>query len=189
MLKNRGNPEILGIIDAASTALFVIQQVRVRFSNGVLRQFERISSRSIPGAVLVVPVLADGRFLLVREYAVGLQRYELSLPTGLIEAGETELEAANRELMEEAGYTAAAADVIGRLSIAGSFMTYETNVVLARDLTPAFVGGDEPEVPGLIHASPDEIENLVVAGHLSDARSIAGLYLARSHLRRQNLVK
>lgn len=53
-------------------------------------------------AVMIVPVIGD-HLLLIREYAVGTESYELGFPKGLIDLGEKVLEAANRELMEEVG--------------------------------------------------------------------------------------
>ena len=77
-----------------------------RFANGNVREFERVAGSTHPGAVIIVPVLDTGDLVLVREYAVGLERYELSLPMGLVQMRETTLEAANRELQEETGFAA-----------------------------------------------------------------------------------
>ena len=68
-------------------------------------RYERLHSRG-HGAVMVPPMLDADTVLLIREYAAGVHRYELGLPKGRIDAGETLLDAANRELKEEAGYGA-----------------------------------------------------------------------------------
>ena len=60
--------------------------------------------------VAVVPMLDDDTVLLIREYAAGVHRYELGLVKGRIDAGETSLQAADRELKEEAGYGARSLD-------------------------------------------------------------------------------
>src|SRR3546814_7447851 len=73
----------------------------LEFSNGERRQFQRLHGRG-HGAVVVVPMLDDDTVLLVREYAAGMHRYELGLVKGRIDAGETPLQAADRELKEEA---------------------------------------------------------------------------------------
>ena len=83
--------------------------------------------------------------LLVREYAAGLHRYELGLVKGRIDAGETPLQAADRELKEEAGYGARRLEVVRTLSLAPVYMSHETTVVLARELYPERLPGDEPE--------------------------------------------
>src|SRR5262245_31198305 len=82
-----------------------MQWLDLEFDNGERRRYERLNSRG-HGAVIVVPLLDDDTVLLVREYAAGVHRYELGLVKGRIDAGETPLEAANRELQEEAGYAA-----------------------------------------------------------------------------------
>ena len=80
----------------AESRFFRVERVDLEFSNGATRQFERMAGYS-RGAVMIVAV-QDGHFLLVREYAAGTHSYELGFPKGLIDQGETALEAANREL-------------------------------------------------------------------------------------------
>ena len=99
----REKPEILKTETIAKTRIFRIEQVDLRFSNGSEVQYERVRGSS-HGSVLIIPMLDDDTVLLIREYAVGVERYELTLPKGLIENAESPLEAANREIMEEVGY-------------------------------------------------------------------------------------
>lgn len=93
-------PTILDTRVEAKSNLFCIESVDLRFSNGVERTYERMKP-SGRHAVMMVPVTEQGDLLLVREYAVGTESYELGFPKGLIDLGETPLEAANRELKEE----------------------------------------------------------------------------------------
>ena len=78
-----------------------VEELDLRFSNGERRTYERLASRG-HGAVMIIPVLDDNTILLINEYAAGVHEYQLTLPKGLVDPGETALEAANRELMEEA---------------------------------------------------------------------------------------
>ena len=94
MIATDNKPRILSVRTAARSRLFEIESVRLQFQNGLETEYERISSTPIHGAVVVVPMLDSDTFLLVREYAVGLDRYELGLPKGLIRANEPVLEAA-----------------------------------------------------------------------------------------------
>src|SRR3546814_6291757 len=87
----------------------------LEFGNGERRRYERLHGRG-HGAVAVVPMLDDDTVLLVREYAAGVHRYELGLVKGRIDAGETPEHAANRELMEEAGYGATSVQVLRSLT-------------------------------------------------------------------------
>ncbi len=72
----------------AQSHLFLVEALDLEFSNGEQRTFERLASRGY-GAVLIVPLLDDDTVLLIREYAAGTERYELGLPKGKVDAGET----------------------------------------------------------------------------------------------------
>ena len=96
-------PEIQSIKEVARTKLFKIEAVDLVFSNGKKAQFERICGNP-RGAVMIIPMKDADTVLLIREYSVGTERYELQLPKGKIDGDESILEAANREMMEEVGY-------------------------------------------------------------------------------------
>ncbi|MBX9706066.1 MAG: ADP compounds hydrolase NudE, partial [Gammaproteobacteria bacterium] len=84
------HPKILGTKFVASSRIFQIETVDLEFSNGELRTYECFYSQGYKqGAVMIVPVAADGQFVMVREYAAGIESYELSFPKGMIDAGET----------------------------------------------------------------------------------------------------
>jgi ADP-ribose diphosphatase len=122
-------PEIPAVTTLAKTRLFHAQAIDLRFSNGVETQYERLKSGSA-GAVLVVPMLDDDTVLLIREYVVGMERYELALPKGRIEPGEELLTAANREMMEEVRYGGRDLQHLKSVSLAPGSMTHLTHIVL-----------------------------------------------------------
>ena len=74
----------------------IVEVLDLEVSNGERRHFHRQKPHG-HGAVVVVPMLDDDTVLLVREYAAGVHRYELGLVKGRIDAGESPIEAANRE--------------------------------------------------------------------------------------------
>src|SRR5690606_11120746 len=90
---------------ADSSQFMRVEHVDLEFSNGERRTYERIPSPGL-GAVIIVPMLDDDTVLLVREYGVGVGRFELGLPKGRLDRDETAQEGANRELKEEVGYGA-----------------------------------------------------------------------------------
>jgi ADP-ribose diphosphatase len=96
---------------------FNIQSMDVAFSNGEKRQYERLKPDG-DGAVLVVPMLDDDTVLMIYEYSGGTHRYELALTKGKIDAGESPLEAANRELIEEIGYGAKKLSFVKTMTLA-----------------------------------------------------------------------
>ncbi len=84
----------------SNTGIFKVEGMALEFSNGEERNYQRIVG-SPQGAVLIVPLLDSDTLLLIREYAAGMDRYELAFPKGRIESGEETLAAANREIQEE----------------------------------------------------------------------------------------
>ncbi len=167
------------------TRLFRIESLHLQFSNGERRLYERLSrGSSSNGAVLIVPMLDDGTVLLIREYSAGVDRYELGLPKGKIDAGESVLEAANRELKEEVGYGARRLYRLTSLSLAPSYLEHMTDIVIARDLYPEKLPGDEPEELEVIAWSMDRLAELFAANECTEARSIAALYLAQEYLKK-----
>jgi ADP-ribose diphosphatase len=137
-------PEILATRPARDSRFLRIEEVDLAFSNGAHRTFERLSA-SGRGAVFIVPMQDRDTVLLVREYCVGVDRYELGLVKGRIDPGETPLQAADRELQEEAGFGARKLTPLATLSLSPAYMTHKAQVILAEDLYPQRRPGDEPE--------------------------------------------
>lgn len=158
------------------------EQLDLEFSNGERRLFQRLVSRG-HGAVVVVPMLDDDTVLLVREYAAGLHRYELGLVKGRIDAGETPLQAADRELKEEAGYGARQLDVLRAMTLAPTYMSHQSWLVLARDLYPEKLLGDEPEELEVVPWKLAELDQLMLREDFSEGRSLAALFIVREWLR------
>lgn len=177
----REKPRILNSLTLAKTRLFHIQQVDLRFSNGVEARYERLVGSS-RGAVLIVPLLDADTVLLIREYAAGLDRYELALPKGRIEEHEDPLTAADRELKEEVGYGARSLYRLTSLSLAPGYLGHITHVVVARDLYPEKQQGDEPEEIEVVPWPLNRIDELTARDDFSEARSIAALFLTRELL-------
>jgi len=180
-MSQRHPPQILAVRTVARSRLFEVEAVDLRFANGVEVEFERLKG-SQRGAALIVPVTDDDRVLLIREYACGTERYELGLPKGRIDGDEPVLDAANRELMEEAGHGARQLEQIAELTMAPTYSAQRTHVVLARDLYPQTLPGDEPEPLEVVEWPLADIDRLIREGRCSESRSIAALYMVRDRL-------
>jgi ADP-ribose diphosphatase len=168
----------------ARSRLFQIEGVELEFENNNTQHFERITS-AIKGAVMVVALNASREVALVREYAVGSEQYEVTLPKGAIDQGEEALDAANRELAEEIGLAADKLTLLTTLKIAPAYFKFETWVVLAENLYAKQLEGDEPEALALTWHSIDDINSLLERNDFSEARSIAALFIAKTYLEQQ----
>lgn len=164
--------------------LFKVERLDLEFSNGVKRTYERLRSHGL-GAVIVVAMRDDETVLLVSEYAVGLHHYELGLVKGRLEPGETILEGAQRELREEIGFGAHDLIELTALSLAPGYMTHVTHVVLARELYPSKLQGDEPEELEVVPWPLADLHSLVQRPECTEGRSIAALYIARDYLKQE----
>lgn len=177
-------PRILSNQTIARTRLFHVEEVGLEFSNGTIVHYERLNA-SPHGAVIIVPMLDEDTVLLIREYAAGVDRYELGLPKGLIEPGEALLAAANRELMEEVGYGARDLRHLTSLTLAPGYLGHVTHVVFARDLYEQRSRGDEPEEIEVVPWRISELKALLAREDCTEARSIAALYMVRDLLHAQ----
>jgi ADP-ribose diphosphatase len=176
-----GVPEIKEIRTIAQSRFFRIEELDLRFANGVERTYERLPG-SGRAAVMVVALNDADELLLIREYAAGFHELQLTLVKGAVDAGESLEEAANRELKEEIGYGARHIEFIKKLDLAPGHMGFTINLLLARDLYPERLPGDEPEPPEVVPWPLDRLEELIVSDEFREARAIAGLFLVRHHL-------
>jgi ADP-ribose diphosphatase len=175
-------PTVLGIKTATRSRYFHIESVQLRFGNGAERVFERVAGTPHIGTVLVVALPDPRSVLLVREYAVGLDRYELTVPMGCVEPGETPEQAANRELQEETGFGARSLRRLCSLSVAPSIFGYRAEVVIASDLFKSRLTGDEAERPECITWPLDRITQAATRQQIREARTLAAILLARDVL-------
>jgi ADP-ribose pyrophosphatase len=128
-----------------------------------------------PGSVVVMPVLQDGRILLIRQYRHAARQFLWELVAGRMEPGESVRQAAARELMEETGYRTKRLRVLLDLFPTPGFLEERMYILLAEGLT---LGQAEPEEDEKIVAKSfarDELEKMIQRGVLRDAKSIAGL--------------
>ena len=178
-------PEILKIRSSAQSRLFKVEEVELRFSNGAERTYERLANRG-RGAVMIIPVTPDNEVLLIREYAVGLEDYTLTLPKGLIDPGEDAHLAADRELKEEAGFGCRQLHTLKEMTSAPNYMGHKITAVLARDLYPCRLQGDEPEEMEVVSWPLDKLSQLIEDENFTEARAIAALYMTRDFLAKES---
>ncbi|AGZ37632.1 ADP compounds hydrolase NudE [Pseudomonas sp. SWI6] len=185
----RQKPTVLNREIVASSRLFRVEAVQLRFANGNERTYERLVGRGNGyGAVMVVAMLDAEHAVLVEEYCGGTDEYELSLPKGLIEPGEDVLAAADRELKEEAGFGARQLEHLTELSLSPGYMSQKIQVVLATDLYEERLEGDEPEPMRVDKVNLRELSALAMHPQFTEGRALAALYLARDLLIQRGLL-
>lgn len=128
-----------------------------------------------PGAVMVVPLLDDGRLLMERQYRYPMGRVMLEFPAGKLDAGEHPLACGQRELTEETGYTAAEWACAGVLHNAIAYSDEGIHIYFARGLRQGVQQLDAGEFLELVMHTPDELDQLAARGELTDAKTLIGL--------------
>ena len=128
-----------------------------------------------PGSVVVLPVLPDGRILMIQQYRHATRQYLWELVAGRIDSGETPKVAGARELIEETGYRAKRLRVFMEFFPTPGFLEEKMFLLLAEGLT---AGEAEPEEDEKIFSrayNRKELEEMIRRGKLRDAKSIAGI--------------
>ncbi len=136
-------------------------------------------------AVAVVPVLPDGRVILVRQFRKPAEAELIEIPAGGVEAGESPEDCVRRELAEETGFGPGRLVRLARFYLAPGYSTEFMHLYLALDLSP--VGGRpaaDERIEVLTMPLADAI-GLIERDEIRDCKTVAGLLLAREFLRKE----
>ena len=166
-------------IKVDSQQVFVGTLLRVRRDNIRLPDGNPATREYVehPGAALIVPVLADGRFVLVRQFRYPVGRVMLEFPAGKIDAGEAPLAASQRELIEEAGYAAATWHALGTILPQVGHSNEGIALFVATALTHVGAQPDDGEFLDIVLMTLQELFAAVDAGEVTDAKTLAALLL------------
>ena len=154
---------------------------RLRLPNKAEGEWECIRH---PGGALAVPVTAEGKLILLRQYRFAIQGRIIEFPAGTLEPGEDPLETVQREIQEETGYRAQKWDKLGEFFLAPGYSDEILYAFLARDLekleTPPQKEDDEDIE--ILYYTPQELEKAFLDGEPVDAKTISSFLLARPFL-------
>ncbi len=127
------------------------------------------------GAVAIVPVLDDGRVVMVRQFRKPAEDALLEIPAGGLEAGEDPADCARRELREECGLNAGRMEPLFSMYLAPGYSTELLHVFLAEELTPTETHLDEDENVEVETLDLPLLLQMIDDGGIRDAKTIAGL--------------
>jgi ADP-ribose pyrophosphatase len=159
-----------------------------RFMDFVVLEYEKggkVFRRQLvkhPGAVVIVPILEDGKVIFERQFRFSVGDYILELPAGTLEEGEDPLECARRELLEETGYIAEDWEKVAEFYLAPGYSTEYMHLFFARGLKFWGRDLDEDEDIEVLSLSREEILRSIERGEIRDAKSLVGslLYILRT---------
>jgi ADP-ribose pyrophosphatase len=153
-------------------AVFGVRRDEVLEPTGVRATREVITH---PGSVVVLPVLPDGKIVLIRQYRHATRQFMWELVAGRIDHGEAPRQAAKRELIEETGYRAKSFKVFLDVFPTPGFLEERMYILLAEGVTPGEAQPEEDEKIVARAYSVAQLKEMIRKGHMRDAKSVAGI--------------
>ena len=169
---DRLHEELLESRLAFDGAFLRLYQDTVRAADGHVGVREYVRH---PGAVTVVALLDNGHVVLERQYRHPLRRTMIEIPAGKIDPGEAPLACAQRELLEETGYSAAKWIHLGGFHNAFGYSDEKIEVYLAQGLKPERKTQDAGEVIEVFAAAWQDVAAWIRDGTVTDVKTIIGI--------------
>lgn len=178
-VKDRAEGERLATREVFRGRTIRLDVDRVRLPNGREMDFEMIHH---PGAAAVVPVLASGEVLMVRQYRYATGGWLLEVPAGKLDPGETPETCARREVEEEVGHRAGELVELGWIWTTPGFTDEKIWIYLATGLEETRQGLQDDEVLTVEKVPLEEAVGMAARGEIVDCKSTVGLLRAAARL-------
>ena len=153
----------------------------MKFSNGNTEDWDFIHH---DGAAAVIPVMDDGKILMVKQYRNALERDTLEIPAGKLDDPDEEgIVCASRELKEETGYSSDDLEWLLTIRTTVAFCDERIEVFVARNLIPGEQHLDEDEFIDLKEYTLDELKEKIFSGEIEDSKTVSALmaYAVKFH--------
>ncbi len=160
--------------------LLKVRRDTVRLPNGATTTREHIVH---PGAVMILPVLPNGELVMERQFRYPLGCDVIEFPAGKLDSGEAPLQAAQRELREETGYTAQRWEFLVSIHVAISYSNERIDLFLAQGLEQQAAALDEDEFLEILKVSPAQALAWLAEGRITDAKTVVALLMLERRLK------
>jgi len=150
--------------------------------NGVTSDMDFIQH---PGAAAMVPMLNNQEVVLIKQYRHAIREFIWEIPAGTLDPNESPLNCARRELIEEIGYSATDWHQLGTITPLPGCSDEHIHIFLASDLKPEEQQLDDDEMINVHKINLSEALQMILAGEISDGKTISGLFLASQWLNRK----
>lgn len=174
--------QVIQNVHIYSGRVFDLVRERIRLPDNSETDLDIVSHN---GAVVIVPVDADGNMWLIRQYRHPAGQELLEVPAGTLEKDEDPDACAQRELREEIGMGARNFKKVGQFYLAPGYSTELLHIYLATDLYESPLPGDVDEIIEVEQAPVDQVYQWIYEGVFLDAKTIAALTLALPAVRRE----
>jgi len=154
--------------------IFDVVLEKVTLPNGAVKDREIVRH---PGAAAMVPLLEDGRVVLIKQYRHAVGEFVWEIPAGTLEPEEAPVACARRELVEETGYKAAKFEKLTEILPAPGYTDEHIHIFLATGLQAVDQRLEDDEVIELQPTVLDLALAMVTQGEIRDVKTIAGLFL------------
>ncbi|MDD8018700.1 MAG: NUDIX hydrolase [Bacteroidota bacterium] len=134
------------------------------------------------GSSLIVPVMDDGKIILVNQYRYLCAKESIEFPCGGVKIGKSYEEMAHLELEEEAGYVAQKLQPVAEFNPFNGVTDEMCKVFIARELKKTAQRPDATEEIEVLYKTPDEIENLILTNAIWDGMTIAAWGLVKNKI-------
>ena len=160
--------------------VFELVSENITLENGVTTNMEFIHH---PGAAAIVPMVDKDHIILIKQYRNSLREYIWEIPAGTLDAGESMLTCAKRELIEETGYSAENWIQLSEITPVPGYSDERIGLFLAKDMQAAQQNLDQDEILNVHRISFDEAFSMIRNGEIRDSKTISGLFLADNYLK------
>lgn len=161
--------------------MFSVREDIITRPDNTLRKRECVEH---PGAVVILPLIADDEILLIKQYRRAIKKILIELPAGCLETGDTPKKRALIELQEETGYTAQELIPFGGIYSAPGFCDEYLHFFIAKELSPSPLSPDDDEAIDLLPMHLHQTLKFIDDGTISDGKTIAAVLKYVRHLNR-----